>query len=87
MSLMSTGLVFATVLAFTFLVNLPFGYWRAGTRARSLAWAVAVHAPVPLIAAFRLALGMGWQWSLLPFTAVAYLAGQMAGGRLRPRTG
>jgi len=75
------------LLAFTFLVNLPFGYWRAGTRSRSLAWVVAVHAPVPLIAAFRLILDMGWQWSLLPFTALAYLAGQLAGAWLRPRTG
>ena len=77
----------AAIAAFAFLVNLPFGYWRATTRKRSAAWFVAVHAAVPLIAAMRLALGVGWRWSTLPLMAVAYLSGQLLGGRLRGRAG
>ena len=42
------------VMAFAFLVNLPFGYWRERTVKFSPAWFVAVHAAVPLIIALRL---------------------------------
>lgn len=71
------------VAAFTLLVNLPFGYWRAGTRKFSPAWFVAVHGPVPLVVAARLLLEVGFRWVNLPLLVVAFFAGQFAGGRLR----
>ena len=69
--------------AFTLLVNLPFGYWRAGTRKFSTAWFVAVHGPVPLVVAARLLLGVGFRWATIPVLVAAFFAGQLAGGRLR----
>jgi hypothetical protein len=69
--------------AFTLLVNLPFGYWRAGTRKFSPAWFVAVHGPVPLVVAARLLLGVGFRWANIPVLVAAFFAGQLAGGRLR----
>lgn len=71
------------ILLFTLVVNVPFGWWRAGTRKLSPAWFVAVHAPVALIAALRIGIGLGWRWGLLPFTVAAYCTGQFVGGRLR----
>lgn len=49
-----------------FLLNLPFGYWRASVPRFSAPWIFAVHAPVPAIAALRLGLGIGWAWPTFP---------------------
>ena len=73
------------VLALIFAVNLPFGYWRAGVRKFSPAWFVAVHAPVALAIAMRLAAGIPFRFVTLPLFVAAFFAGQMTGGRLRPR--
>jgi hypothetical protein len=67
------------------LLNLPFGYWRAGTRKFSVAWFVAVHAPVPLVVGLRLAFGLGFRAATVPALVAAYFAGQFLGGRLRRR--
>jgi len=73
-----------------FVVNLPFGYWRAGLRKFSLPWFVAVHAPVPLVVAIRVLSGLPWRLTTVPVLVVVFMAGQMLGGglrrqRLRPR--
>ena len=75
------------VLAFvaTFVVNLPFGYWRAGLRKFSPAWFVAIHAPVPLVIGLRFALGLPFRWSAVPLFVAAYFAGQFVGSRWRSR--
>jgi hypothetical protein len=67
------------------LVNLPFGYWRGGLRKFSLAWFVAVHAPVPLVAGLRIAVGVGLSATTFPLFVLAYLSGQYLGARLRAR--
>jgi hypothetical protein len=66
-----------------FLVNLPFGFWRAGVRRFTLPWFVAVHAPVPLVIGLRLLAGLGWRLSTLPVLVGAFFLGQFVGGRLR----
>jgi len=66
-------------------LNVPFGWWRAGTRKLSLPWFLAVHAPVPLVVATRLAAGVRWQLATLPVLVGSYALGQWAGGRLRRR--
>jgi len=73
------------LLAATLLVNLPFGYWRAGLRKLSPAWFLAVHAAVPLVAGLRVLTGYGFRWSTLPIFLAAYFAGQLVGGSLRRR--
>ncbi len=65
------------------LINLPFGFWRAGLRKFSPAWFVAVHAPVPIAVGLRFASGLGFQWQTLPLFVVAFFGGQWLGGRLR----
>jgi hypothetical protein len=66
-----------------FVVNLPFGFWRAGVRKLSLPWFVAVHAPVPVVVLMRLASGLGFQLATFPVMVGAFFAGQLAGGKLR----
>ena len=74
----SVGAVALAVLA----LNLPFGFWRAGTRRFTWPWFVAVHAPVPLAVGLRILAGLGWQLSTVPVLAGAFLAGQFLGGRV-----
>ncbi len=71
------------VAAATLLLNLPFGFWRAGVRRFSLAWFLAVHAPVPLIVGMRFAAGLGWRLSTFPLLVAAFFGGQFIGGRIR----
>jgi hypothetical protein len=71
------------VAALILLINLPFGFWRAGLRKLSAPWFVAVHAPVPLAIGLRMLAGVGWHLDLLPLFIGAFFAGQFLGGRLR----
>jgi hypothetical protein len=75
------------VAAATVVLNLPFGFWRAGVRKFSLAWFLAVHAPVPLIVGMRFATGLGWRLSTFPILVGAFFGGQFIGGRLRRSRG
>jgi len=75
----------AVILVLVFLLNLPFGYWRAGLRKLSPAWFVAIHAPVPLVILLRLGFHLPFRWTTLPVFVAAYFAGQAAGARLRVR--
>jgi hypothetical protein len=72
-----------TVAALVALVNIPFGFWRAGVRKFSPAWFVAVHAPVPIAIGLRFASGLGFRWATLPLFVAAFFGGQMLGARLR----
>jgi hypothetical protein len=80
---MTTPALVALLALLILLLNLPFGYWRAGVRKFSPAWFVAVHAPVPLAIGLRLGFGMGFQLRTLPVFVAAFFLGQSLGGRLR----
>ncbi len=73
------------VATLVLLLNLPFGYWRAGARRFTWPWIAAVHAPVPLVIALRVAAGLGFHPLTFPITVGAYFAGQFLGGRCRNR--
>jgi hypothetical protein len=75
----TSGLVAVAIL----VVNLPFGFWRAGLRKFSPAWFVAVHAPVPLAIGLRWLAGIPFRLVALPLFVAAFFGGQMLGGRLR----
>ena len=79
------SLALALALALVWLVNLPFGYWRAGLVKRSLPWLIAIHAPVPLVWLIRDLTGLTWTFATLPAFLAAYFLGQWAGGRVRRR--
>ena len=76
---MITKLASAAVLIT--VVNLPFGYWRAGVRKLSVPWFLAVHLPVLLIVGIRLLLDVPFVWWVLPITVGSFALGQWLGGR------
>jgi hypothetical protein len=75
------------VASATLVLNLPFGFWRAGVRKYSTAWFLAVHATVPLVVGMRLAAGLGWRLSTFPILIGAFFGGQFIGGRIRASRG
>ncbi len=70
------------VAIFVFLLNLPFGYWRADTRKFSLQWILAIHLPVPLVIIARLTSGLGYQLITFPVLIGAFFGGQFVGKKL-----
>ena len=72
-----------TVALLVFLINLPFGYWRASVRKLSGQWFLALLLPVPLVIALRIFSGLGLH--LMSFTVMigAFCLGQFVGGRVR----
>ena len=66
-----------------FIINIPFGYWRARVRRFSPQWLLAVHIPVPFVISFRYLLGLGWQLGTFPLLIGAFFAGQFTGGKLQ----
>jgi len=72
-----------TVALLVFLLNLPFGYWRASTKKFSRQWMLAIHLPVPLVVALRIWSGLGWKLISFPVLIGAFFLGQFVGGRVR----
>lgn len=73
----------AGVFLLAFALCLPFGYWRAGLRRFSWQWFVAIHAPVPVVAALRL--GSDLSWKFIPLMLAACVGGQLLGARFGRR--
>ncbi|HEX8353279.1 MAG TPA: hypothetical protein VF611_10285 [Pyrinomonadaceae bacterium] len=72
-----------TVAPLVFLLNLPFGYWRASTKKFSWQWFLAAHLPVPLVIALGIYTGLGWKLISLPVLVGAFILGQFVGGKVR----
>jgi hypothetical protein len=68
-----------------FVLNLPFGFWRAGVRKFSFYWFLAVHLPVPFVVFMRVFSGFGLNLTTFPVFVTAYFSGQLVGGKLRSR--
>ena len=62
-----------------FLLNIPFGYWRANVHRFSTQWFLAIHIPVPFIVALRLLSGIGFGWQTYLFLVGGYFLGQQFG--------
>ena len=65
------------------VINIPFGYWRAGARKFSLSWFLAVHVPVILGIGLRFLLKLGWSLAVFPALVGAFFLEQFLGGKLR----
>lgn len=66
----------------TFIINLPFGYWRGGLKKLSVLWFVAIHAPVPLVIVIRKFHQLELSWKLAPFLLGSYFIGQFLGRKI-----
>ena len=68
------------------LVNLPFGYWRAGSRKFSVSWIIAIHLPVLLSIGLRFCLKVPFRLVTLPLFVAAFVGGPYLGARIYRRT-
>ncbi len=71
-----------SVAFIVFILNLPFGYWRANEKKLSPRWFLSIHAPVPLVIIIRMLSGLGWQFITFPIMIGAFFGGQLVGGKL-----
>ncbi len=66
----------------TFIINLPFGYWRASVKKKSAKWFMAIHFPIPIIIALRFLFKIGFIWYSYPAVVLAFFLGQLVGGKI-----
>lgn len=71
-----------TAAAIVFLINLPFGFWRASVPKFSRQWILAIHLPVPFVIALRIFSGLGWAFITFPVLIGAFFLGQFIGGKI-----
>jgi len=65
------------------LINLPFGYWRQGTKKFSFYWVLFIHGPVPIVIGLRHMLGIDLNLQTAPLLFGAYFLGQYLGKHIR----
>lgn len=70
------------VALIVFVLNIPFGYWRANTRTFSLQWVLAIHLMVPVVILLRFVSGLGWELITFPVLIGAFFCGQFLGRKL-----
>jgi hypothetical protein len=73
-------LLLITVL--TFILNLPFGYWRANVRKFSFQWVLAIHIPVILVIFERIFSGLVFAFITYPVFIGSFFLGQFLGSKL-----
>ncbi len=72
----------AIVTMLTFVLNLPFGYWRSKVKKLSFLWFLYIHLPIPFIVLMRFVFHLGFQWWTYPFLIAAFFLGQLAGKKM-----
>lgn len=70
------------IAVIVFLLNIPFGFWRAHVRKFSLQWILAIHLPVPIVVALRIYSGLGYDWHTFPPLIGAFFLGQFCGAKI-----
>jgi len=69
----------------TFIINLPFGYFRAGFKKLSFLWFLMIHLPVPLVVMIRRINHLHLTWALAPFLVGSFFLGQWVGRNVRQK--
>jgi len=75
-----TTLILLTIAAL--VLNLPFGYLRAGSKKLSFKWFLYIHIPIPFLFLLRTYAGVTYKY--IPVMAIGAILGQFIGGRLNP---
>lgn len=65
-----------------FVLNIPFGFWRAQVRKFSLQWFASIHIPIPAIVLLRIYSGVGFALYTYPLFIGAFFLGQFSGKQL-----
>lgn len=67
------------VTIIVFLINTPFGYWRAGVKKFSFLWFLFIHLPVPMVILLRIYSHIGFAFYTYPLLVGAFFSGQFTG--------
>ena len=70
---------------FIFVLNIPFGIWRAKVKKFSKEWFFAVHLPVPFIITTRLFMNIPFTLKTFPLFVIFYFTGQFFGSIILKR--
>jgi hypothetical protein len=71
-------------LSFIIIIfNLPFGYWRQGTRKFSFHWFLYIHLPVPFVVWMRHLFHVRLSLAIAPLLFGSYFLGQFIGKKIR----
>jgi hypothetical protein len=68
------------LFSMSFMLNVPFGFFRQRYRKLSFMWFVCIHASIPVIVAGRIFSHLDYRY--IPFFIAAAVMGQIWGGRL-----
>jgi len=67
------------VCLIVFIINIPFGYWRANVKRFSLQWFLAIHVPVIFVIGLRLGFHLGFAWYTYVALVSTFFLGQQTG--------
>ena len=70
----------AGLLSLTFMLNMPFGYFRGKTKRYSFKWFLYIHIPIPFIFFARTMSHLDIRY--IPLFVFAAIIGQVWGGKL-----
>jgi hypothetical protein len=65
-----------------FLINIPFGYWRANTKSRSIEWLATIHIPVIIIIFIRFQFDIDFTIISVLTNIFSFISGQYIGMKL-----
>ena len=68
------------LFSLTFMLNMPFGYFREKTRRYSFKWFLYIHLPIPFIVIARILSHIDLTY--IPLFVTAAIIGQVWGGKL-----
>jgi len=69
------------LFSLTYMLNLPFGFFREKTRKYSFKWFLYIHLPIPLIFLARTFSHLDFRY--IPIFVVAAVLGQIFGGKIQ----
>jgi hypothetical protein len=64
-----------------FVLNVPFGYWRANVKRFTLQWTLAIHIPIPFIITLRIYSDIGFVLYTYPILVFSFFLGQYIGSK------
>ena len=69
------------LFSLTYMLNLPFGFFRGKNRKYSFKWFLYIHLPIPLIFLARTFSHLDFRY--IPIFVVAAVLGQIFGGKIQ----
>ncbi len=69
----------ALIAIIVFVINIPFGYWRANVKKLSAQWFLSIHIPIPFVVLLRIYGDIGFALYTYPIMVFAFFGGQFFG--------